>query len=124
MILDRRDGAVGPSAYREQPCRLPRRLAALLAAVLSSVAAVAQETQFISDVVLVPVEQAHLQGGLAEVLGVVSNTVDALRGELYEKTEHIDKLEKNIALTKTPSQNKQGSLQTWLAAVPAFARKD
>ena len=55
MIVDRRDGAVGPSAYRAQPCRLPRQLAVLLAAVLSSVAAVAQETQFISDVVLVPV---------------------------------------------------------------------
>lgn len=55
MILDRRDGAVGHSAHCAQPCRLPRRLAVLLAAVLSSVAAVAQETQFISDVVLVPV---------------------------------------------------------------------
>ena len=51
MMLDRRDDAMVPSANRARPCRL----ALLLAAVLSSVATVAQETQYISDVVLVPV---------------------------------------------------------------------
>ena len=55
MMLDRRDNAGGPSADRARPCRLPQRLALLLVAVLFSVATVAQETQYISDRVLVPV---------------------------------------------------------------------
>ena len=55
MMLDRRDHAMVASANRAQPCRLPRRLVLLLAAVLCTAATVAQETQYISDVVLVPV---------------------------------------------------------------------
>ena len=49
MISNRRH-----SAYPMQSCRLPRRFAMVLSAVLCSVAALAQATQYISDMVLIP----------------------------------------------------------------------
>ena len=49
MISNRRH-----SAYPIQSCCLPRRFAMVLTAVLCSVAAFAQETQYISDMVLIP----------------------------------------------------------------------